>query len=130
MGGRDQDRTYTRTEAAVRDAGGIREVFVPEDSALERTTRWKWARWRGCWFRMRRGTRCERDWWATTLGKLSVPVAALFSHAGPHGGARHLDAALAMIWLKEFFGQLMERVKINEVSTFNGENWEPKTLAR
>jgi hydrogenase large subunit len=32
-----------------------------------------------------------------------------------------------MIWLKEFFGQLMERVKINEVSTFNGERWEPKS---
>ena len=24
-------------------------------------------------------------------------------------------------------GELMERVKINEVSTFNGEKWEPKT---
>jgi Ni,Fe-hydrogenase I large subunit len=32
-----------------------------------------------------------------------------------------------MIWLKEFFGQLMDRVKINEVSTFNGEFWEPKS---
>jgi len=41
--------------------------------------------------------------------------------------ARGLDAALAMIWLKDFFGQLMERVKINEVSTFNGERWEPKS---
>jgi len=61
-----------------------------------------------------------------TLGKLNVPVGALFSHAGPHRGSR-LDAALAMIWLKEFFGQLMERVKINEVSTFNGERWEPKS---
>ncbi len=32
-----------------------------------------------------------------------------------------------MGWLKEFFGELMDRVKINEVSTFNGELWEPKT---
>ena len=32
-----------------------------------------------------------------------------------------------MVWLKEFFGELMDRVKINEVSTFNGEKWEPKT---
>jgi hydrogenase large subunit len=32
-----------------------------------------------------------------------------------------------MIWLKEFFGQLMDRVKINETSTFNGERWEPKS---
>jgi hydrogenase large subunit len=61
-----------------------------------------------------------------TLGKLNVPVAALFSTLG-RTAARGLDAALAMIWLKEFFGQLMERVKINEVSTFNGEFWEPKS---
>ncbi len=61
-----------------------------------------------------------------TLGKLNVPVAALFSTLG-RTAARGLDAALAMIWLKEYFGQLMERVKINEVSTFNGEFWEPKS---
>ena len=61
-----------------------------------------------------------------TLGKLNVPVNALFSTLG-RTAARGLDAALVMIWLKEFFGQLMERVKINEVSTFNGERWEPKT---
>jgi hydrogenase large subunit len=61
-----------------------------------------------------------------TLGKLGVPVGALFSTLG-RTAARGLDAALAMIWLKDFFGQLMERVKINEVSTFNGEKWEPKS---
>ncbi len=61
-----------------------------------------------------------------TLGQLGVPVGALFSTLG-RTAARGVDAALAMVWLKEFFGQLMERVKINEVSTFNGERWEPKT---
>ena len=61
-----------------------------------------------------------------TLGKLGVPVDALFSTLG-RTAARGLDAALAMIWLKEFFGELMGRVKINEVSTFNGEKWYPKT---
>ena len=61
-----------------------------------------------------------------TLGKLGVPVGALFSTLG-RTAARGLDAALAMIWLKEFFGELMDRVKINEVSTFNSERWEPKT---
>ena len=60
------------------------------------------------------------------LGKLNVPVAALFSTLG-RTAARGIDAALAMIWLKEFYGQLMDRVKINEVSTFNGEKWDPKT---
>jgi hydrogenase large subunit len=61
-----------------------------------------------------------------TLGKLGVPVDALFSTLG-RTAARGLDAALAMIWLKEFFGELMDRVKLNEVSTFNSEKWEPKT---
>ncbi len=61
-----------------------------------------------------------------TLGKLGVPVTALFSTLG-RTAARGLDAALAMIWLKEFFGELMNQVKINEVSTFNGEKWDPKT---
>jgi len=60
------------------------------------------------------------------LGKLNVPVDALFSTLG-RTAARGIDAALAMIWLKEFFGELMDRVKINEVSTFNGEKWEPKS---
>ena len=32
-----------------------------------------------------------------------------------------------MVWLKDFFGQLMDRVKTKEVSTFNGEHWEPKS---
>jgi hydrogenase large subunit len=61
-----------------------------------------------------------------TLGKLNVPVAALFSTLG-RTAARGLDTTLAMIWLKEFFNGLMQQVKTNEVSTFNGEKWEPKT---
>ena len=62
----------------------------------------------------------------SVLGKLNVPVAALFSTLG-RTAARGIDAALAMVWLKEFYGELIERVKINEVSTHNGEKWEPKT---
>jgi hydrogenase large subunit len=60
------------------------------------------------------------------LGKLNVPVAALFSTLG-RTAARAIDAELAIGWLKEFFDQLMERVKIHEVSTFNGERWDPKS---
>jgi len=60
------------------------------------------------------------------LGKLAVPVDALFSTLG-RTAARGIDAALAMIWLKEFFGELMGRVKTRETSTFNGERWEPKS---
>jgi len=61
-----------------------------------------------------------------TLGKLGVPLPALFSTLG-RTAARALDADLAMGWLKDYFSQLLERVKINEVSTFNGEFWEPKS---
>ena len=59
------------------------------------------------------------------LGKLNC-LSRPLQHPG-RTAARGIDAALAMIWLKEFYGQLMDRVKINEVSTFNGEKWEPKT---
>ena len=61
-----------------------------------------------------------------TLGKLGVPVGALFSTLG-RTAARGLDAALAMSWLKEFYGELTDRVKTRETSTFNGEKWEPKS---
>jgi len=61
-----------------------------------------------------------------TLGKLNVPVGALFSTLG-RTAARGLDADLAMAWLKEFYGSLMDRVKTREVSTFNGEKWEPSS---
>ncbi len=60
------------------------------------------------------------------LGKLNVPVDALFSTLG-RTAARGIDCALTMIWLKEFYGELMGRVKTRETSTFNGERWEPST---
>jgi hydrogenase large subunit len=61
-----------------------------------------------------------------TLSKLNVPVDALYSTLG-RIAARALDAELAMGYLKEFFSDLMARVKNNDVSTFNGERWDPKS---
>ena len=61
-----------------------------------------------------------------TLGKLGVPVDALFSTLG-RTAARGIDCALSMIWLKEFNNELIARVKTRETSTFNGERWEPKS---
>lgn len=61
-----------------------------------------------------------------TLSKLNVPVDALYSTLGRIAG-RALDAELAMSYLKEFFSDLMARVKNNDVSTFNGERWDPKS---
>lgn len=60
------------------------------------------------------------------LGKLNVPVEALFSTLG-RIAARALDAELAMTWLRGFYDDLMVRVKSGDVSTFNGEKWEPSS---
>ena len=61
-----------------------------------------------------------------TLGKLGVPLEALFSTLG-RTAARGVDAVLVMAWMKQYFAELMERVKTRETSTFNGEKWDPKT---
>ena len=46
-----------------------------------------------------------KDIVASTLGKLNVPLEALYLNAGPDRGAA-LDAELAMSWLKEFFARV------------------------
>jgi hydrogenase large subunit len=61
-----------------------------------------------------------------TLGKLGVPLEALFSTLG-RTAARGIDAVLTMVWMKEFYAELMERVKTRETATFNGERWDPKS---
>ena len=61
-----------------------------------------------------------------TLGKLGVPVDALFSTLG-RTAARGLSAAIEVGYLKEFYKELMDRVKTRETSTFNNERWDPKT---
>jgi hydrogenase large subunit len=60
------------------------------------------------------------------LGKLNVPVDALFSTLG-RTAARGVDCALTMAWLKEFNSELLARVKTRETSTFNGEKWDPSS---
>lgn len=62
----------------------------------------------------------------TTLSKLGVPVDALFSTLG-RTAARGLSAAIEVSYLKEFYKELMDRVKTRETSTFNNERWEPKS---
>jgi hydrogenase large subunit len=61
-----------------------------------------------------------------TLAKLNVPLDALFSTLG-RTAARGLSAAIEVGYLKEFYKELMDRVKSRETSTFNNERWEPKT---
>jgi len=61
-----------------------------------------------------------------TLSKLGAPTEALFSTLG-RTAARGMDCLLTMNRMKDFFAELMARVKTRETSTFNGERWEPKT---
>ena len=61
-----------------------------------------------------------------TLGKLGAPTEALFSTLG-RTAARATDCILTMNHMKDFFAELMQRVKTRETSTFNGEHWEPKS---
>jgi hydrogenase large subunit len=61
-----------------------------------------------------------------TLGRLKVPVTALFSTLG-RTAARGLETKLTAHWLKGFYDELVGNIKIGDTSTFNNEKWEPDT---
>jgi hydrogenase large subunit len=60
------------------------------------------------------------------LGRLGVPVTALFSTLG-RTAARGLETRLVVHWMKGFYDELMAQVKTGELSTFNRDRWEPST---
>ena len=60
------------------------------------------------------------------LGRLGVPVTALFSTLG-RTAARGLETRLVVHWMKGFYDDLMAQVKTGELSTFNRDRWEPST---
>ena len=60
------------------------------------------------------------------LGRLGVPVTALFSTLG-RTAARGLESRLVVHWMKGFFDDLMAQVKVGELSTFTRDKWEPAT---
>lgn len=60
------------------------------------------------------------------LKKLNVPLEAIFSTLG-RTAARALEAKLVVHYMKEFYDELLEQVKVHETSTFNGEKWDPST---
>ena len=60
------------------------------------------------------------------LGRLGVPVTALFSTLG-RTAARGLESRLVVHWMKGFFDDLMAQVKVGELSTFTRDKWEPST---
>ena len=60
------------------------------------------------------------------LGKLGVPVTALFSTLG-RTAARGLETRLIVHWMQGFFDDLMTQIKVGELSTFTRDKWEPST---
>jgi hydrogenase large subunit len=60
--------------------------------------------------------------WA--LGKLDVPVEALFSTLG-RTAARGLETVLVSGWAHEFYDSLLTNIKNGDSRTFNNELWEP-----
>jgi len=73
-----------------------------------------------------RGSTEVKDVVNEALGRLGVPVTALFSTLG-RTAARGLETRLVVHWMKEFYDELMAQVKTGELSTFNRERWEPST---
>jgi hydrogenase large subunit len=61
-----------------------------------------------------------------TLAQLNAPVEALFSTLG-RTAARGLETKLVAHWMKEFFQDLITRVKAGRVTTFTRERWDPST---
>ena len=62
----------------------------------------------------------------STLKKLNVPVAALFSTLG-RTAARGLETKLIAGWAKEFYNQLLSNIKNGDTRTFNNKKWEPSS---
>src|SRR5271166_1519020 len=60
------------------------------------------------------------------LGKLDVPVTALFSTLG-RTAARGLETRLIVHWMKGFYDDLLAQIKVGELSTFTRDKWEPST---
>jgi hydrogenase large subunit len=60
------------------------------------------------------------------LGRLGVPVTALFSTLG-RTAARGLETRLVVHWMKGFYDDLMAQIKVGELSTFTRDKWEPST---
>ena len=60
------------------------------------------------------------------LGRLNVPVTALFSTLG-RTAARGLETQLVVHWMKEFYDDLIANIKAGNTSTFNEDKWDPDT---
>ncbi len=59
------------------------------------------------------------------LGRLNVPVTALFSSLG-RTAARGLETRLVVHWMKGFYDELIANIR-QERTTFNPDKWDPGT---
>ncbi|MDR2172845.1 MAG: nickel-dependent hydrogenase large subunit [Burkholderiales bacterium] len=60
------------------------------------------------------------------LGKLGLPITALFSTLG-RTAARGLEAQWAAYKMKHFYDELISNIKVGDTATANTEKWEPST---
>lgn len=73
-----------------------------------------------------KGSTEVKDVVTEALGRLQVPVTALFSTLG-RTAARGLETRLVVHWMKEFYDALLANVKAGQTSTFTREKWDPQT---
>jgi hydrogenase large subunit len=60
------------------------------------------------------------------LGRLDVPITALFSTLG-RTAARGLETRLVVHWMQEFYDTLVQNIARGTTTTFTRERWDPDT---
>jgi hydrogenase large subunit len=73
-----------------------------------------------------RGSTDAKEVVTEALGRLNVPVTALFSTLG-RTAARGLETRLVVRWMKEFYDELLGNIKAGNTRTFVTDKWEPST---
>jgi hydrogenase large subunit len=73
-----------------------------------------------------RGSTDAKEVVTEALGRLNVPVTALFSTLG-RTAARGLETRLVVRWMKEFYEELLGNIKAGNTRTFVTDKWEPST---
>jgi hydrogenase large subunit len=73
-----------------------------------------------------RGSTDAKEVVTEALGRLNVPVTALFSTLG-RTAARGLETRLIARWAKDFFGDLIANLKAGDTRTFVATRWDPAT---
>jgi len=73
-----------------------------------------------------RGSTDAKEVVTEALGRLNVPVTALFSTLG-RTAARGLETRLIARWAKDFLGDLIANIKAGDTSTFVASKWDPAT---